>query len=285
MKEKLIFALLLTMVHGILLANDPNKPGRKYSGKYDEDGIFYSAVQQNLIANHQFEASANHWTLGKYDGVSATFSIDTTNNLLNAHHALINITGTPANEAQDIQLMSFMELSKNTNYQIFFDAFVPYKTTISISFSNGNSNFFERSITLDPLQQHYGPYDFKSDHEDYFTYFAFNLGNANGEVRLDNVEVFADNTNKEFDQIVANSGINIKMLSGSQELYISLPSIARNDYPMILYDASGISVIINKIREGSLEHILPIQAHLQAGEYILKIFSPEKTFAHKLHVE
>jgi hypothetical protein len=274
--------LLLTFVCSLpSFATDPTE---KKASQHNEGGIFYSADQQNLLKNPDFSNSTSCWTLGKFNGGNATFFTDSLQNPLSGPQAIVVSGGSFTDAYEDIQLFSSIEISQNTIYSITFEAFVKKASLISISVGNGMDAFYDEKLLLRPEQTIYGPFTFKSGTDEAFAFFSFNLGRTNATLGFDNVSITADNTEKQFQEIVTNTGINIHPV-GHKELYIQLPTVAKTDYPVICVNGNGKAVRTDKIREGSQELFFRFDENLQAGNYTIKVFAPEKTVAYNFQVK
>lgn len=285
MKNKLACFIIVILSSISLLANEPAKSTENPNSKYDENSIFYAAENRNLIGNPGFEESTNNWTLAKYNGSAANFKTDSLNSSFADCHGIVHTSGSLDMQYEDIQLINFLEISQHTNYNISFKAIVEEECLISISLSNGIETYFEEKLLLRPGQTIYGPYSYKSDFEESFTFFSFNLGRTEATISLDDISITADNTEKEFENIIAKSGINFKTSSGGRELFISLPTSARFDYPIAVYNEMGKSIKTNKIREGSQEVFLKIHNTIDPGNYTLKIYGPDEVLNHKFSIK
>lgn len=284
MKIKLAFALVFCLGNLNLFAADLSGSGNNEPGRHDEDGIFYAAEKQNLLKNGDFENGTSFWTLGKYNGGTATFYSDSIDNPFSGNQAKIQSFGSFTKDFMDIQLFSFLEITQNTIYHISFKASVRNECLISASIGNGIDTFFEEKMLLRPEQIHYGPFVFKGNADEAFSFFALNLGRTNSTVCFDDIVITADNTEKQFNNIIANSGINIETLSNSKELYIHLPTNAKTDYPIVFIDEQGKTVGTSRILEGSQELLLNLKNTLKTGAYTMKVFTPEKTIAYNLQI-
>jgi hypothetical protein len=253
--------------------------------QHDKSGIFYFAHAKNLLLNSDFENGTSYWTLGKYNGGIATLYTDSVNNSFSGKQAVVQAGGSFNREYEDIQLFSFMEISKNTIYTISFQASVKTACLISISLSNGVDTFFDEELLLRPEQTIYGPFSFKSNTDEAFSFFAFNLGRTNATMVFDDVTITADDTEKQFEQIVSNAGINIHQVSQGKELYIQLPTAAKADYPVIFINEKGKTLRTAKIHEGAQELFLKLDNQLQMGNYVVQVFAPEKTHAYNFQVK
>jgi hypothetical protein len=287
MKKKLAFVILIVIAPFYLSATDPTKNDNSTErpAQHDEGGIFYVAQSANLLQNPDFENGTSYWTLGKYNGGSATFYTDSIAGIFSGRQAVVESKGSFKNEFEDIQLLSFIEISKNTIYTISFQATVKAACLISISMSNGIDTFFDEKLLLRPEQTIYGPYSFKSIVDESFTYFAFNLGRTNASMVFDDVKIAADDTEKQFEQIVSNAGINIHPASQGKELYIQLPTAAKADYPVVFTNEKGKTLRTAKINEGAQELFLQLDSKLQMGNYVVQVFAPEKTHAYNIHIK
>jgi hypothetical protein len=284
MRIKLAFLIVILFTITNLFATDPSEAGNKRINQYDEDGIFYAAEKQNLLKNGDFENGTSYWTLGKYNGGTATFYTDSTNNPFSGNQASIQSFGSFTKDYADIQLFSFMEISENTIYHVTFKASVSSECLISASFGNGIDTFFEEKLLLRPEETHYGPFVFKGNVDEAFGFFALNLGRTSTTISFDDIVVTADNTEKQFMDILANSGINIETLNHGKELFIHLPTSAKSDYPVIFINEQGKTVGTARIREGSQELFFNLKNNLKAGVYTMKVFIPEKTLAYNFQL-
>jgi hypothetical protein len=284
MKIKLAFLFLIYLSNLNLFATDPSESGNKNTLQYDENSIFYAAEKINLLKNGDFENGTSYWTLGKYNGGTATFYTDSIDNPFPGNLAKIQSSGSFTKDYKDIQLFSFLEITQNTIYHITFKASVSSECLISASFGNGIDTFFEEKLLLRPEETLYGPLVFKGNADEAFSFFALNLGRTNSTISFDDIVITADNTEKQFNNILANSGINIETLSKSKELYIHLPTNAKTDYPIVFIDEQGKTVGTSRIQEGSQELLLNLQNTLKTGAYTMKVFTPDKTIAYNLQI-
>ena len=283
MPTKLVYLLLLIPIPFRLQATDPTKTIESSHRGYDDRGIFYSAKAENLIKNGGFESMASSWFLGKYNGCSATFSTDSVDNQFDGNYAIVETSGSPARKHEDIQLFNFLEISENTSYHITFKASVQKECLISVTFSNGIEIFHEIPLVLQPGKAEYGPFIYKSGISESFTYFSINLGKTETIIALDDLTIKADYTEKEFQEIIASSGFNI--MSTSSELHLSLPTPAKSDYPFVVLDEKGQIQKAHKILEGSQDAVLKFNHTMAAGQYRVRIFSPDKTLTHEFRIE
>lgn len=284
MKIKLAFLIVFLLTNLNLFATEPSESGNKPVNHYNEDGIFYAAEKQNLLKNGDFEIGTSYWTLGKYNGGTATFYTDSIDNPFTGNQAKIQSSGSFTKDYMDIQLFSFLGITKNTIYHITFKASVSSECLISASFGNGIDTFFEEKMLLRPEETNYGPFVFKGNVDEEFSFFSFNLGRTNSTISFDDIVITADNTEKQFSDILANSGINIETLSNGKELYIHLPTSAKIDYPIIFINEQHKTVGTSRIREGSQELFLNLQNNLKTGTYTMKVFTPEKMLAYNFQI-
>jgi hypothetical protein len=87
MKIKLAFLIVILFTITNVFATDPSEVGNKPINPNDEDGIFYTAEKQNLLKNGDFENGSRYWTLGKYNGGTATFYTDSTDSPFSGNQA------------------------------------------------------------------------------------------------------------------------------------------------------------------------------------------------------
>jgi len=285
MKFKLACMLIIGLIPFHLSATDPIKSEDNAPKNYAEDGIFYAAENKNILANPDFENGTSYWTLGKYNGATATFTADSISTEFNGKQAVIHTGGSLEMDYSDIQFFSFMEVSSNTIYNISFSASVKKTTLISVSIGNGIDIFYEEKLLLRPEKKHYGPFTFKADLDELFAFFALNLGRTNTKITVDEVLITADHTEKKFNEIIANSGINIEHIPNSNELYIQLPTSAKDDYPIIFTNEKGKTVKTDKIRTGSQELFINLQSSFERGNYIMKVFAADKTMSYSLSID
>lgn len=287
MNKKLALTFLTGLIPIYLFAQYPieNEGVIERPSQHDKSGIFYFAHTENLLQNPDFENGTSYWTLGKYNGGSATFYTDSISDAFSGRQAVVQTKGSFNKEFDDIQLFSFIEISKNTIYTISFQASVKTACLISISLSNGVDTFFDEKLLLRPEQTIYGPFSFKSITDESFSFFSFNLGRTNATMVFDDVAITADDTEKQFEQIVSNAGINIHQVSQGKELYIQLPTAAKADYPVIFINEKGKTLRTAKIHEGAQELFLKLDNQLQMGNYVVQVFAPEKTHAYNFQVK
>lgn len=282
---KLTYLFLLICCSISLSATDPPKTSRSAPDPIDDRSIFYSAEASNLIKNPEFEKETKHWFLGKYNGGSATLATDSACDKFKGRFALIKTSGVFDSNYEDIQLFSFLEISRNTNYKISFKASVHEECLISLTLSNGIETYFEEKLLLRPGQTNYGPFIYKGGFDESFAFFSFNLGKTHNSIAFDDISILADNTEKDFNELLAKSGINIEMIANGRELYISLPTSAKSDYPLIVVNDKGQTVKAQKILEGNQEGFINLQNTYDPGDYLLKIISPDKLLTYKFKVD
>lgn len=287
MEKKLAFIVLIIFAPICLFATEPteNIAPKEQPAQHDKEGIFYLGQSANLLQNPDFDNGTSYWTLGKYNGGSATFYTDSTSDMFTGRQAVIQSSGSFNNEFEDIQLFSFLQISKNTIYSITFQASVKTASLVSISLSDGIDAFFEEKLLLRPEQTFYGPFTYKSNTDEPFAFFSFNLGRTNATMIFDDVTLLADDTEKQFEQIVANAGINIHPVREGKELYIQLPTAAKADYPVLFINEKGKTLRTAKINEGTHELFLKLDGQLQMGNYVVQVFAQEKTHAYNIQIK
>jgi len=276
MNKKLI--LIIAVIFNVLQLyasdkNDPNAP----KSSYPDEGIFTGTREINLITNPGFENHTSKWTLGKYDGGSGLFTIDTTTIISGKQSALIHSENQDG-DYHDLQLFTFLPLKHQTRYSISFQADVKTTSLISISIGNGFETLFEEKFLLRPGIKHYGPFVFNCVEDDPFSYFAFNLGKTNNKMRFDDIMIQADHTEREFNEVIANTGINVHYNTSSTEnsIFISSPRETNTDLPIILYDQNNNVIFTNKLFKGYNEANIKLDKELSKGNYQLKVFTPDK---------
>jgi hypothetical protein len=284
MKNKLACIIVAISLPISLLAGDPAKKAEGNTKVHDAKGIFYTAENFNLLTNPGFENGSSYWTLGKYNGGSATLRIDTTKNKTNSAIALIQTFGSFGKEYSDIQLFNFLEMTEKTVYSISFQAFVDKEFLISISVSDGSQDFFEEKLLLRPGQTNYGPFIFQSPQTESYSFFAFNLGRTNDVLKFDNIQITADHTEKRFDEVVSNNGFNLLEIKPGEEFYIQLPTGAKADYPVLLMDENGRTVFTDIIEGGIQEKTIKLRNSLKPGNYLMQVFEPQKTLASNIYI-
>lgn len=260
-----------------------DKENRKIAS-HDKNGIFYTTKNEILIQNPDFSNGTSYWTLGKFNGGSADFYTDSVSSVLNGHHAVVLSNGSFSQQFDDIQLFSFLELSKNSIYSITFSASVLKASLISISIGNGMDSYYEEKLMLRPGQNLYGPFTFKSDVDESFAFFSFNLGRTTGKLCLDEVSITEDNTERQFHQVVENTGINIHAAGNGKELFIQLPVEAKTEYPVIFANEKGRAIKTSSIPAGNRELWIQLDENMQQGNYVIKVFSPEKVLAYRFNI-
>lgn len=276
MNKKLI--LLLITIATLLQTyardkNDPNAP----KSNYPDEGIFTGTREINLIANPGFENHTSKWTLGKYNGGSGLFTIDTVNIISGKQTALIQ-SDNQQGDYHDLQLFTFLPLAHQTRYSISFQADVKTACLISISIGNGFETLFEEKFLLRPGIKQYGPFVYNCVEDDPFSYFAFNLGKTNNKMRFDDITIQADHTEREFNEVIAKTGINVHYNTSSKEnsIFISSPRETSTDLPIILYDQDNNVIFTNKLFKGYNEANIKLNNELSKGNYQLKVFTPDK---------
>jgi hypothetical protein len=284
MKIKLAFLIVILFTITNVFATDPSEVGNKPINPNDEDGIFYTAEKQNLLKNGDFENGSRYWTLGKYNGGTATFYTDSTDSPFSGNQARIQTFGSFTKEYTDIQLLSFMKISENTTYRISFKASVSSECLISFSFGNGIDTFLEEKLLLRPEERQYGPFVFTGNVDEAFGFFALNLGRTNTNMSFDDILVTTENTEKQLIDILANSGVSIETLNHGKQLFVHLPNNAKSDYPVIFINEQGNTVGTAQIKEGCQKFFFNLKGHLKAGAYTMKVLIPEKTLAHNFRI-
>lgn len=279
MNRKLTIILLSFCCTLQLLASgktDPS-PGNTDSKNDITKGIFSGTTESNIISNAGFENKTSTWSLGKYNGGTGLFSTDTLHPISGDRSAFI-FTTNQQQDFNDVQLFTFFKLSNKASYSISFEADVKSACLISISVGNGFETFFEEKFLLRPDTKFYGPFNFKSTIDDPFSFFAFNLGKTNNKIRFDDIVIQADHTEREFNAVITNSGINVNLCNtkDGNSIYISSPTETASDLPVILYDDNKNVIYANKIIKGSKEANITLNNKLVKGNYQLKVFTPEK---------
>jgi len=266
--------LLITIFSALQITASDKKEHNSTVVKYPDDGIFTGIKETNLISNPGFENRTSSWTLGKYNGGSGIFTIDTTNSLCGKQSAIVKAENHHQ-DYQDLQLFTFLQLSNHTMYSISFQADVKTACLISISIGNGFETLYEEIFLLRPEQKHYGPFIFQSEVDESFSYFAINLGKTHAKMKFDDLEIQADHTEREFKQVIANSGINVNYNTNNQgnSIYISSAGRSESEIPFILYDDNYNVILTNKIRNGSNEAIITLSNDLPKGKCYLKLFN------------
>lgn len=278
--------LLLNILFPILLFASDKDENKSPKSSYGKNGIFSQTTETNLLANPGFENKTSNWILGKHNGGSGLFSTDTLSDQPGNRYAII-IAKNKNKDFQDLQLFTSLPITEQTKYTISFEANVKTACLISISLNNGFETLFEEKFLLRPEQKFYGPFIFNSKVEDPFAYFAFNLGKSNTIIQFDEVEINADQTEKEFNSIITKSGINInqKQLAAEKTLHISSPTIATSEIPIMVYDDNNNVIMATKINKGEYEAMLTFDNSTSKGEYSLKIFTPDNFLSHNFRIE
>lgn len=279
MKKRLLF-ILISICHTFLsIASDKKESSSndKDPKNYPTNGIFTEAKESNLIANPGFENLTNNWILGKYNGGAGRFISDSNKSIVGQRSAFVHTTNQNQ-DYNDVQLFTFLPLIKQAQYSISFMANVQSTCLISISLSNGFETIFEEKLLLRSDIKQYGPFVFKSDTDDPFSFFSFNLGKTSNKIWFDDIVVRADYTDKEFNELLANSGINVNYITINEEnsIYISSPTTSTAEMPIILYDDNNSVIFANKIRYGEYEATIKLNNKLDKGNYTLKVFTPTK---------
>ena len=241
----------------------------------NEKDIFSGTHEINLINNPGFENKTSKWSLGKYNGGSGLFTADSINPL-NGNHSALVVTANNGKQYNDVQLFTFFNLQKQSEYHIAFTASVQSTCEVSISVSNGFENFFETKLILRPDKKLYGPFSFTSKEDNLFSYFSFNLGKTNAAIHLDDVVVLAKPVIREFEQLITTSGINILFNKNKNMLCVSSPSVAKIDIPILLFDANYNVIITDKITEGQNEANITLNNDLTKGKYMIKVFTSKE---------
>ena len=277
MKTKLISIAIFCCCILQTYASEKNKSSSTNSDTDNstDKGIFAVAVETNLIKNPGFENNTSKWSLGKYNGGSGLFSIDSINSIKGNQSAIVN-TANNGKDYEDVQLFTFFNMQEKAQYSITFEAKVKSSCAISVSVSNGFEIFYEAKFNLRPDKQLYGPFVFNSKQDDSFSFFSFNLGKTNTEMLLDEVNIQADHTNRQFENVVSKSGINIHFNKDENLIYINSPTEVQNDLPIILYDAKNNVINTNKIVKGYKEANIKLNTAMSKGNYFLKVFTSEK---------
>jgi len=286
MKKWLTTLLLLIGLIKPINATDKNDPNseKTTTNTYPEHGIFTGEQKSNLISNAGFENRTSSWTLGKFNGGTGLFTTDTIHQISGEQSALV-ITENTTQDYTDVQLFTFFQISGQTRYSISFQAEVANTNLVSLTVGNGFETFFEEKFLLRPEQKLYGPFNFKSSKDDQFTFLAFNLGKTKGELRFDDVVIQADYTDKKFNQILANTGINLWPVDKYREFYLQLPTVATEDYPVVFLNEHGKTVKMDKISQGIQEKQFYLNENFEKGSYTLKVFTPYKTLAYNFELE
>ncbi|MCG8311338.1 MAG: hypothetical protein MI975_28375 [Cytophagales bacterium] len=253
---------------------------------FPEDGIFTGRRESNLLANPGFENRTSRWTLGKVNGGIGLFTTDSVPGNANTRKAVV-ITKNENKNYGDVQLFTYFNLTDQTAYSIEFMAEVEKTSLISISIGNGFTTFYEKKFLLRPEVKHYGPFHFASKINEPFCFFSFNLGKTNTTILLDDVIVRADHTEREFNKVIANSGINLHYNQSDSEnsVFLSLPTELSTELPIMLYDENKNLVFAKKLRRGEKEAIINLDKELDKGIYVLKLYRFDKleSFKFTLH--
>ena len=288
MKEKL--AILLVAICCIIpyqvFASDKNDPATKTanSSSHDNRGIFSHDDKSNLISNSGFEKFTSGWMLGKYNGGSGFFTTDSINAISGKQSGVV-LTENQKQDLSDVQLFSFLEISKNTLYAFSFKASVQKTCLISISVSNGVEIFYEEKLLLQPEKKDYGPYIFQSEIDEPFSFFAFNLGKTNREIRLDEVVIQTDITEFDINKKITDTGINLGQKKALKTLHINLPKASEGEYPLVVMDEKGNTIAIDNIGKGEQKIHFTLNSDFEEGQYVLKIFTPSRTLAYNFEIE
>lgn len=276
MKNNLRGILLILILPIQLLATEGNQP-KSTENSFPDDGIFTGTKNNNLIANPGFENKTSNWTLGKHNGGVGLFTTDTSSTMSEERSALL-ITDNQNGDYNDLQLFTFIPLTSLTRYSISFQASVKSACLISISISNGFDTFFEEKFLLRPDTKYYGPFLFASKNDDPFVFFSINLGKTNTRILLDDVEIQTDQTEREFEHILSNSGINVYQHQTATEssIYINTPTVAINEIPILLYDEDNRIILSSRILKGESEATISLISLSNCKNCLLKVFTPER---------
>ena len=275
MTRRALTILLISFLWTTQLLATENNKANPSEGTYPEDGIFTGTKTMNLLKNPGFENKTSNWTLGKHHGGKGLFTTDTLSSIGNGRSAKI-ILENSTNNYNNVQLFSFIPLTSLAKYAITFKAKVEKACLVSISVSNGFDTYFEEKLLLRPDTQHYGPFIFKSKREDFFSYFSFNLGKAHATIFIDDVSIMADHTEKEFENLISKSGINISKHQSTHDksIFISLPMLAESIIPILIYDEEDNILLSKRINEGESEITISLADTGEINNYIVKVFTP-----------
>jgi len=250
----------------------------------DKRGIFKPGESMNLLENSSFEDGTSHWMLGKYNGGIGKFQVDTTNQVTDGRAAVVVTANDIQSSPSNVQLFSTVSLEKNGVYSIMFGAIVEKAELISVSFSSGNNMLFEEAILLNPGQQIYGPFNYRSVVDEQEAIFSFNLGKTNGKLYFDDVRVLEDKTENLFNEIIAKSGVNIHQLQGKNEVFIQLPTGAVEDFIVMVFGPGGRLVKTMKIQRGTQEASIDFSGLIQTGKYQVRVITQSNTLAYNIDI-
>ena len=284
-KLTIILVILCSIFH--VHASDDNETtgNRLKSSTFPEDGIFSGLRETNVLINPGFENHTSRWILAKVNGGIGVFTTDSIQRISESRSAVV-ITENTNHDFQDVQLFSHFDLTEKAIYSIKFSAEVKKTCLISITVGNSFDTFYEKKLLLRPETKQYGPFYFSSEVSDPFSFFAFNLGKTKAKIILDDVVIQADHTQREFDNVITRSGINVHLSRSNSEnsIFITLPMELSADLPVLLYDEDNKLIFARKIRKGEKEEIIILDESLDRGHYFLKLYGLYNLESYKIEL-
>lgn len=252
------------------------------SGQLTGRRIFQSQRSDNLILNSDFNALTNHWVLAKSNGARAKLTVDSSNNVSDGNTAhLIIEEGT--NDKNNIQLIQNFKTQRLTRYTISFRARVTAAKEISIIVANDFESYWNQTIVLQPSDTSYGPFIFESQIADHTAFLSFASGGNDIDICFDSIAVFADDTQKDFERIISNSGINILSHPERQLVYIEMPFPFTQEVPIVIIDPDGQTLYSGEIGEGHQSELIDLKGLKTPFEDLLiELFLPERKIIQKI---
>ncbi|GEM_PF-3464192 len=231
-------------------------------------------AEETPVIQSNFEGQKDKWILAKYNGASATFSIDDL--IRNQTRAVIKInksTGKP----KDLQLIRDIELAPNKTYSIYFTAITTNQQEIDLSFEDDFEIWWDQPVILEPTKQTYGPFTFNSKITSNFSYFCFNLGKVQDQILLDSIIVMEKSLIETFSS--ENKGLRINKSYYQNQLTIEFPEVVSQYGMLNLTDLRGRKVVSKILRPNQTEIILDA---LKEGIYVLQITINQKVLKEKI---
>lgn len=285
MNRKWIALCIALSLVRISFASEPTEP-TKGKGEGDDKAIFPDKKKTNLISNPGFENKTSHWVLGKINGGAGQFTTDTVKAISGRRSAVVH-TLNKDREMKDLALFTFIPLEKGVSYTFSFQADPKKACLISVSFDNGDDFYFMEEIWLRPGLRTYGPYTFTAIDDDIFNRLSFNLGKTNTEIRLDEVYVNSEYTEKQIEEPLTNNGIHLEYLRDTEfnSIHVSIPEKPGQDIPLLIYDENNNVIYADKISKQSNEATIALKRNLHIGDYRLDVYLTSRKESIDLHLE